>query len=198
MPSRIFKFIWKLHPIALGLLMVFIIFFFFALNVIVGIFSFFANTPEPGDRIMIIGPFLIYAIYLIWSRNVAVFFNQKLVKPSPIPITWYMRSYWYLIIYVFLETITKTPLGDTDLKVSETTYLVLLLVAMFIRFLALIAFIYTNLFTAQVVMSIEKGKRVAMSDSLLYAGYMWAFPIGIPMLQHKLKKKSKKKITPNR
>jgi hypothetical protein len=162
------------------------------LNGVVVVFSIFADTPDPGDSIMALGILIVFAIYLIWSKNVAVFFNQKLVKPSPIPITWYMRSYWYLIVYVFLEVITKTPLGNTGLKVSETTYLVLLLIAMFIRFLALIAFIYTNLFTGKVVMSIEKGYKVSAIDSLQYTICMWVFPIGIPILQYKLKKKPKK------
>ncbi len=159
------------------------------------VFSFFTDTPEPSDWIMVLGLLMIYVVYLIWSKNVAVFFNQKLVKPSPISVTWYMRSYWYLVIYLFLEIITKIPLVNTDFLVSETMYLLMFFGAAFIRFLALVAFIHTNFFTAQVVMSIEKGKRVTMSDSLLYAMYMWVFPIGIPMLQHKLKNKPKKETS---
>lgn len=192
MPSRIFKFIWKLHPVVLGILLMFIPFIFMIFYAIWVMYSVIANKAEPSSNIMGIGVLIVIVIYLIWSKNVAVFFNQKLMKPSPIPVKLYMVSYWYLIVYLFLETITKLPFIDTNFKVNETVYLLLLLAVTFIRFLGLVSYMYTCLFTAKIVMSIEKGKEVSIIDSAAYAICMWVFPIGIPILQYKLKKNPKK------
>ena len=191
MPSRLFKFIWKLHPVVLGILLMVTPLFFMVFFSIISFIAIILEKPEPNQNLMAIGVLIVMVVYLVWSKNVSVFFNQKMVKPSPISTEWYMRSYWYFSIYLFLETITKTPLGYIEVEITPTLYILSYAVVTIIRLFAFLAFIHINLFTAQVVWSIEKGKRVTMGESLLYAMYMWVFPIGIPLLQHKLKKKPK-------
>lgn len=191
MPSKLFKFIWKLHPIVLGIFFMVTPLFFMVFFSIVSFIAIILEKPEPNQNLMGIGILIVMAIYLVWSKNVSVFFNEKMVKPSPISTEWYMRSYWYLIAYLFLETITKTPLGYLETEITPALYVLIYIIVTISRLLAFLAFIHTNLFTAQVVWSIEKGKRVTMGESLSYATYMWVFPIGIPLLQHKLKKKPK-------
>lgn len=194
MPSRIFRYIWKLNPIVLGLLMVFIPFAFMIFYAILTLYRILVEKPEPNLNMIGIGVLIVFIIYLIWSKNVAVFFNQRLVKPFPVSTKFYKWSFWYLVVYLFLETITKTSFINTNFKVNETTYLLLSLTVSFIRFLALIAYIHTNLFTGKIVMSIEKGKEVTIIDSLAYGVCLWVFPLGIPILQYRLKKGSKKNL----
>jgi hypothetical protein len=188
MINRLIDRVLNAKPVNIGLLLLLMPFITGIVNAILALILLFMGYE------FIIHPFSIaiaidVIVYFLWIWGIAVKKNNEQLPELQIETRWFKVCFWVFFSYcllsfvlaINLESIPKGFYLDNDIISALET------ISGFYGLAVFVSYGYLALFTAKVIRTMERKHEATMADSFPYAFMVWVFPIGIPLLQAKLK-----------
>ncbi len=177
-------FILNLHSFKMVLLFILMPLIVLTVEFIAKLVSFFGGFHYTFSMSYIVIGVMVF-LYASWLYSIAVYLNKRCFG-NAIAVTWFKIALGIFIGYFLIIVIINCiSIFSPDLYIPESVFGPILTLYTLVTFFS---YGYLSLFTAKVIKSVELNTVVSMSSSLEIAPLIWVFPIGIPVLQSKIKR----------